>query len=924
LIKANNCSDGVAPRAKMNQQRSRRFRSAQDKQEKEEQQEEFRKLLLASGNPKGDDSESEDEEIWDSNVITPGTPFMDILAQSLRYWCAYKLNTDPMWAKMKIIISDATVPGEGEHKIMEFVRSQRRSPEYDPNTRHVIYGLDADLIMLGIATHEPHFRILREDVFFQSAKPGACRICGQQGHMAASCTGKTKKKHGEYDEKSGPPPLKPFIWLKVNVLREYLAEELYVATQGFKFDLERALDDWVFLCFFVGNDFLPHLPSLAIREEGIDTLLAVWRDNLPIMGGYITKDGHVDLVRAQSILSGLAVQEDAIFKRRKQIDDKRNANQKRRKIEEDRRNARQNNDSPYGTPTNQQPRFGKQENHEDVQLFTPGQARTEVRKLTHEMMVNKKANFQASIAGKTEENKSAAAVLKEQLMAKKRAASEAVIADGDAGNEEPAAAQTPPSALGKRKADMLDEENGTPGRSTPISAVSTPGANSDEPPPDNVRLWEEGYADRYYENKFHNTDPAFRRQVANDYVEGVCWVLAYYLQGCPSWTWFYPHHYAPFAADFVDIQNVKIDFDEGKPFRPYEQLMGVLPAASRHAIPEKFHSLMTDDDSPIKHFYPEDFVVDLNGGKFKWQGVALLPWINADELLAAMATKYPLLTEEEHSRNQVGKDVLLFHSQHPMYEDLAMSWYSKKQGEAKMKLNAKKSEGLSGHVEKNEEYIPQSALVYPLANGGMPTLDMDQSMSVIFEMPSSKHVHKSMLLRGVIMPTPELDNGDIQKTRGLAAKAGRGYGGAPLNNNGGYRDGNNNGRGRGGRINYANPFAAHLNFPPGQAPPPPHLMAQQGFAPPPPPGWTPQGGNNNGSYNSGYNNNSYNNQGYQGQGNQGYGHDQNQYQGQGRRDEHSNGGGGYRGGRGGRGGGGGGGGGRGGGRGRGEYNGNRY
>lgn len=916
----------------MNQQRSRRFRSAQDKEEKEAQQEEFRKLLLASGNPKGDDSESEDEEIWDSNVITPGTPFMDILAQSLRYWCAYKLNTDPMWAKMKIIISDATVPGEGEHKIMEFVRSQRRSPEYDPNTRHVIYGLDADLIMLGIATHEPHFRILREDVFFQSAKPGACRICGQQGHMAAACTGKAKKKHGEYDEKSGPPPLKPFIWLKVNVLREYLAEELYVAAQGFKFDLERALDDWVFLCFFVGNDFLPHLPSLAIREEGIDTLLAVWRDNLPIMGGYVTKDGHVDLVRAQSILAGLAVQEDAIFKRRKQIDDKRSANQKRRKIEDDRRNGRQNNSSPHGS--GQQPRFGKQDNH-DVVMFAPGAAKTEVRKLTHEMMVNKKANFQASVSGKTEENKSAAAYLKEQLMAKKQAASEGGVAEPTAANDDPATPQTPLSALGKRKADMIQEDNGTPGGSTPGSAVSTPGGNSDEPPPDDVRLWEDGYADRYYENKFHNTDPAFRRQVANDYVEGVCWVLAYYLQGCPSWTWFYPHHYAPFAADFVDIQNVKIEFDEGKPFRPYEQLMGVLPAASRHAIPDKFHPLMLDDDSPIKHFYPEDFVVDLNGGKFKWQGVALLPWIDADELLKAMATKYPLLTPEEHARNTVGSDVLLFHSQHPMYEDLAMSWYSKKQGEAKMKLNARKTEGLSGHVEKNEEYIPQSALVYPLTDGAMPSIDMDQSMSVIYEMPSAKHVHKSMLLRGVEMPKPELDNGDIHKTRSLALKAGRNFGGAPLDNGGGYRGGrggnNNRGGGRGGNINYANPFAAHLAYPPGQGPPPPHMAAQQGYAPPPPPGWAPPGGNNynGGGYNSGggYQNQNQNyNQGYGGGRDQGqYGGGQGGYNNGGGRDDYSGNGGGYRGGRGGRGGGGGGGN-RDGGRGRGgNYNGNnRY
>lgn len=103
LNKSNSDLDGVAPRAKMNQQRGRRFRSAQEAKEADEKKEEFRKLALKQNKGNVDDELQEEvvKKTWDSNVITPGTPFMDILSASLQYWIAYKLNTDPAWAKVR-------------------------------------------------------------------------------------------------------------------------------------------------------------------------------------------------------------------------------------------------------------------------------------------------------------------------------------------------------------------------------------------------------------------------------------------------------------------------------------------------------------------------------------------------------------------------------------------------------------------------------------------------------------------------------------------------------------------------------------------------------------------------------------------------------------------------------------------------------
>ena len=106
------------------------------------------------------------------------------------------------------------------------------------------------------------------------------------------------------------------------VLREYLQHSL-ITEVPFGFDIDHAIDDWVFTCFLVGNDFLPHLPTLDIREGAIDLLTALYKRLLPRMGGYMTENGTVIVERALILIDELASMEDDILLRRLDNEDKR-------------------------------------------------------------------------------------------------------------------------------------------------------------------------------------------------------------------------------------------------------------------------------------------------------------------------------------------------------------------------------------------------------------------------------------------------------------------------------------------------------------------------------------------------------------------------------------------------------------------------
>ncbi|XP_072217828.1 5'-3' exoribonuclease 2 isoform X2 [Leuresthes tenuis] len=682
--------DGVAPRAKMNQQRSRRFRASKEGVELTEEKHRMREEIIQRG---GYLPPEEIKERFDSNCITPGTEFMDNLAQCLRYYVADRLSNDPGWKNVAVFLSDASVPGEGEHKIMDFIRRQRAQPNHDPNTHHCLCGADADLIMLGLATHEPNFTIIREE--FKPNKPRPCALCGQMGHDIKDCQGMAREKQGQHDEFADTVPVseQEFIFIRLCVLREYLARELTMASLPFPFDFERSIDDWVFMCFFVGNDFLPHLPSLEIREGAIDRLVNIYKDVVHKTGGYLTQNGYVNLERVELIMQAVGVAEDNIFKKRKEDEEhfKRRNKEKRKRMK-----AEQQGPAFLTTGQFAPQALGGRNRPDSVQ---------NARQQAYDMRMHSSEQHNKASAGHSDSSEGKGV---------------------------------------KRKAGDSDSE---------------------PEPEDNVRLWEEGWKKRYYKTKFDVdvTDEDFRKKVVKSYVEGLCWVLRYYYQGCASWKWYFPFHYAPFASDFKEIKGMFTDFEKDtKPFKPLEQLMGVFPAASGNFLPETWRNLMSSPDSSIIDFYPDDFAIDLNGKKYAWQGVALLPFVDERRLRAALADVYPDLTPEELRRNSLGSDVLFIGKSHPLL-DFIHELYRAESLEG-TEIPAELCHGIQGILNLDDDPILPDKTV----NSPIPVLrDISQSsaISVKFKDPqyADDYVFKAVLLSGAKMPNKVLKPGDWER-----------------------------------------------------------------------------------------------------------------------------------------------------------------
>jgi len=532
--------DGVAPRAKMNQQRSRRFRSGREAED-----------LVRKALEKGEILPQ--EERFDSNCITPGTPFMVRLQEQLKYFVVKKVTHDRLWQGVRIYLSGHQTPGEGEHKIMDFIRTERAKPDHDPNTRHCLYGLDADLIMLGLVSHEPHFSLLREEVRFGGKKDN-------------------QKRSNAAEETT-------FHLLHLSLMREYLDFEFSPIKDklSFPYDIERIIDDWIMMGFLVGNDFIPHLPHVHIHQECLPLLWRTYMEILPTLDGYINEGGQLNLPRFEKYITKLSQRDIDSF-------------------------SEQYADLKYFA--------GKR----CKDPFVPSkQKQKQLQKLSGRAGIPT-ANEYVTLMHVDEDNKPLQDDVEE-------------IEEEEEEEEF------------EEEEDSLDEDD------------------------EEAMFYSEfrQHKAAYYMEKlnFPQVTKEVLRDQAITYVTAIQWILGYYYNGCPSWSWYYPHHYAPYMSDVKDFSDLKIEFELSKPFLPFQQLMAVLPPASKNLLPKPLQNLMLEDSSPVKDFYPLEFETDLNGKLQEWEAVVLIPFIDESRLLEAMEPVVQnKLTLDERARNCYGPHLL--------------------------------------------------------------------------------------------------------------------------------------------------------------------------------------------------------------------------------------------------------------------------
>jgi len=247
--------DGVAPVAKLEQQRNRRYKS---------------NLLSQIRNSLEDD----DTLIWNKTAITPGTRFMTNLNNFIK---DYYKNQEKHFSVEQFLISGSDECGEGEHKLFQYIRD---NASYHHRTVTVIYGLDADLIMLCI-NHLP----ISKQIYLYRETPEFAKSLNRDLEPNESYL-------------MHIPSLADRIVLDMNGQRVPNNKQQ-----------RNRLYDYIFLCFFLGNDFLPHFPSVNIRNGGIHIMMSAYKNTIGKTNDNLTNGKKIYWKNVKKLVESLAEQE---------------------------------------------------------------------------------------------------------------------------------------------------------------------------------------------------------------------------------------------------------------------------------------------------------------------------------------------------------------------------------------------------------------------------------------------------------------------------------------------------------------------------------------------------------------------------------------------------------------------------------------
>tara|TARA_Y100000389_G_scaffold171666_1_gene179489 strand:- start:881 stop:2635 length:1755 start_codon:yes stop_codon:yes gene_type:complete len=235
--------DGVCPRAKMEQQRQRRFHSVCRKNRTSKINQDYGNEL---------DKSSLNKDI-DTNMITPGTRFMHNLSEQIKETIR-EGGTNSIFKNKTIIFSDSSIPQEGEHKILQHIKevqhlsingTDKEQQLYGKEHNTIIYGLDGDLIYLSLTTHIPNIYLFRE--------------ASEYGNLAVIHSGR------------------PYLFMDITIL-QYAIVENFNKYCGIvePTKINQYIDDYVFLGMILGNDFMPKQHWFSIYEGGFEKLLSAY------------------------------------------------------------------------------------------------------------------------------------------------------------------------------------------------------------------------------------------------------------------------------------------------------------------------------------------------------------------------------------------------------------------------------------------------------------------------------------------------------------------------------------------------------------------------------------------------------------------------------------------------------------------------